>query len=348
MNNDHFPNSSNRIKLAKILSDIRLIQDSQSRYGFLENRGVDSKFWKNFVSGKESINSFVENLIAYLSKEYRDDLDNPIWGFINKKLLLITFLENLTTSESESLSTDDKDFISNNLIKKWQPWYKDELNKYKKAVSEYYIHWHSLINTDEKAKIALSKLEAKEEKLGLEIQEREATWHKIQKERRQGIVPKVLLGLVLGTIFISIIYFSSWIRDQQLKDQQLKDQQPKDQQLKVAIGSTQGWMFVGKITRDSSGNDMLTPPNIYPRMIPRIRAILEVRETTNIRFNHPQAPDFDYAQQALLGCVVPGEKVEVLNVEIVPNQAVWARVQKYGGNPNFLFRCPSNGIRAWW
>ena len=101
MNNDHFPNSSNRIKLAKILSDIRLIQDSQSRYGFLENRGVDSKFWKNFVSGKESINSFVENLIAYLSKEYRDDLDNPIWGFINKKLLLITFLENLTTSESE-------------------------------------------------------------------------------------------------------------------------------------------------------------------------------------------------------------------------------------------------------
>jgi len=107
-------------------------------------------------------------------------------------------------------------------------------------------------------------------------------------------------------------------------------------------------MFIGKVERTSSGDDVLDPPTIYPRMIPQRGAIVELRETTHIRFNQPQAPDFDYAQLAILGCVVPGDYVEILQVEIVPNRAVWARVQKTGGNPTFSPRCPSNGIRAWW
>ena len=107
-------------------------------------------------------------------------------------------------------------------------------------------------------------------------------------------------------------------------------------------------MFIGKIERNSSGDDILDPPTIYPRMIPQSGAIVEVIETTNIRSDQPQVPDFDYAQQEILGCVVPREKVKILQVEIVPNRAVWARVQKYGSNPTFSPRCPNNGVRAWW
>ncbi|PZV11055.1 MAG: hypothetical protein DCF22_15240 [Leptolyngbya sp.] len=107
-------------------------------------------------------------------------------------------------------------------------------------------------------------------------------------------------------------------------------------------------MFIGKVTRNSNGDDVLDPPNIHPRMIPQSGAIVEVRETTHIRFNQPQAPDFDYAQQEILGCVAPGEKVEILQVETLPNRAVWARVQQYGDSPTFSPRCPSNGIRALW
>jgi len=382
-----FLNISDTNTLCSILGKVRSIQNSQDRRTLLNLCKVEEKHI-NMLPLENPTTSFVKNLISNLLEEYGNDLDPKVWGFINKKPVLIKFLEHLIEFGAEVQSDDAKEFIDR-LVKKWRPWYESELNKYKQDLSEFYIKfyknpslqnsdqaqisknivWDKLLETQSQLKLGESEFNEIWSGVQKDEQEREDEKQKKEKERQrskdQTTIKRASWILGLSIILLSIIYFpwiNSFIGDAisgdpppptktktaETKTTQTKTTETKTKTTETKIDHIQGWMFIGKISRNSSGDDILDPLNIYPRMIPQRGAIVELRETTHIRFNQPQAPDFDYAQQEILGCVVPGEKVEILQVEIVPNRAVWARVQKTGGNPTFSPRCPSNGIRAWW
>lgn len=287
-------------------------------------------------------------------------------------------MENLIVSDSYVQSADDRAFITN-LVERWR-------REFEAKLASYRTTYRQLLRTKSQSEIdrLSSELDAVKQELNLGQQIYQKIESKVEEDERRrkrnltSVIVLVLTGLGIcffrKPLWNTITKFISTVQRQLSSSLNSVNPTPEPTPTITStstitpiptitptttptstitltptpIGYTQGWMFIGKLTRSSSGDDILDPPTVYPRMIPQSGAIVEVIETINIRSDQPQAPDFDYAQQEILGCVVPGEKVEILQVEIVPNQAVWARVQKYGGNPNFLFRCPSNGIRAWW
>ena len=373
-----FPDINDWNALHRILCNVPSIQNSQDRRGLLRMCKVDETYINNLQIDNKAATPFVNDLISSFQREYENNLNPPIWGFINKKPVLAKFLENLIVSDSYVQSADDRAFITN-LVERWR-------REFEAKLASYRTTYRQLLRTKPQPEIdrLSSELDAVKQELNLGqqiYQEIESKVEEDERKRKRNLTSVIVLVLTgLGICFFrepiwnTITKFISTVQRQLSSSLNSVNPTPEPTPTITStstitpiptitptttptstitltptpIGYTQGWMFIGKLTRSSSGDDILDPPTVYPRMIPQSGAIVEVIETINIRSDQPQAPDFDYAQQEILGCVVPGEKVEILQVEIVPNQAVWAKVQITGGNPTFSPRCPSNGIRAWW
>ena len=376
-----FLNTDQRNELHRILCKVTSFELPENRSSILKNCMVGKYIPRLRMS--EIGDMFADDLIAKFSELYDDDLEgSPILGFINKKLVLITFLENLIKLDDQVRYESAKDFITIELCDKWRPWFEETLKSYDQSCRKRYSLNRSINRTTSQSKIdrLRNELSSTEDELAVlraqlklepqvyeKIKEKIKSEAKAQEDKRRRNRNCRITSVIVFVLIAPVIYLfreqisevstraksnfqKKWEEITKLGDKppELTTTTPPPPPPPPPLGSDKGWMFIGKVERTSSGDDILDPLNIYPRMIPQRGAIVELRETTHIRFNQPQAPDFDYAQQEILGCVVPGEKVEILQVEIVPNRAVWARVQKTGGNPTFSPRCPSNGIRAWW
>ena len=373
-----FPDINDWNALHRILCNVPSIQNSQDHRGLLRMCKVDETYINNLQIDNKAATPFVNDLISSFQREYENNLNPPIWGFINKKPVLAKFLENLIVSDSYVQSADDRAFITN-LVERWR-------REFEAKLASYRTTYRQLLRTKSQSEIdrLSSELDAVKQELNLGQQIYQKIESKVEEDERRrkrnltSVIVLVLTGLGIcffrKPLWNTITKFISTVQRQLSSSLNSVNPTPEPTPTITStstitpiptitptttptstitltptpIGYTQGWMFIGKLTRSSSGDDILDPPTVYPRMIPQSGAIVEVIETINIRSDQPQAPDFDYAQQEILGCVVPGEKVEILQVEIVPNQAVWARVQITGGNPTFSPRCPSNGIRTWW
>ncbi|MEX0268853.1 hypothetical protein AB3R30_06915 [Leptolyngbyaceae cyanobacterium UHCC 1019] len=368
---EDFPDINDWDELHRILRSVPLIENSQDRRNLLKNCRVDKIYIDNLHLDNATTASFVNELTSYLSDKYINNSDPPIWGFINKKPILAKFLENLTVSDLYIQSNDDRAFVIN-FVERWRGGFGAKLVSYRAT-------YRQLLRIRKKSHSERERLQNKLKEIKQELNLGQQIYQEIESdaqedERKRKWKKNCGIALLLGLTVLGIYLRhgqttptptpttptpTSTTTSTPTSTTTLPPASttptptsttptPTSTTTITPIGYTRGWMFIGKITRNSSGDDILKPPTIYPRMIPQSGAIVEVIETTNIRSDQPQAPDFDYAQQEILGCVVPGEKVKILQVEIVPNQAVWARVQKYGDNPTFSPRCPSNGIRALW
>ena len=181
-----FLNSSNIGQLYSILGDVGSIQDSQIRRSFLSNCGVGNAYWKDLPPGNASINHFVHPLINLLSEKYEDNLDPPIWGFIKKKPVLITFLENLINFDEEFKSDEHKEFIVD-LVRKWRPWYEGELSRYYTSLSAFHIKLHKELGFKDsgQAQTEWDRLRAIQSQLKLGEPEFNEIWFRIQKDEHK-------------------------------------------------------------------------------------------------------------------------------------------------------------------
>lgn len=362
-----FLNTDQINELHRILCEVTSFELAENRSSILKNCMVGK--YIPCLRMSEIGDMFASDLIAKFSELYDDDLEgSPILGFINKKLVLITFLENLIKLDDQVRYESAKDFITIELCDKWGPWFEEKLLSYEKSWVEWFSlnHFRERTTSPDKFNRLSNKLSSVEQELSVlsdqlkletqvyKIIESKA---KAQADKRRRNLNCRITSVIVFVLIAPVIYL---FREQisEVSTRAKSDFQKKWEEITklgdkppepttttptptitptttptititpTPIGYARGWMFIGKIERTSNGDDFLDPPTIYPRMIPQSGAVVEVRETTHIRFNQPQAPDFDYAQQEILGCVVPGEKVEILQVEIVPNRAVWARVQK--------------------